>query len=116
MITDAHTKIKQLRELKGITRKEMGDRLGIGDRAYAKIETGETHLTINRLNEISTILDIDPMNLLGFDTKQIFNDCKQEGYIGINYIQVPDKMMDQYESHIQSLKEQIQTLTSLLVK
>jgi transcriptional regulator with XRE-family HTH domain len=79
-------------------------------RAYSKIETGETQLTINRLNEISIILGIDPIEVLGFDEKQIFNNCKQDGYIGINHISASDKLILQYEETIQSLKEQIALL------
>jgi hypothetical protein len=70
-------------------------------------------LTINRLNEISAVLGIGPMEVLGFDDKQIFNNCKQDGYICINHINIPEKLVQQYEETIQSLKEQIQLLKLL---
>ena len=113
MIEQPEIKIKQIRELKNFTQEYVAQKLGLSTRAYSKIETGETQLTINRLNEISAVLGIGPMEVLGFDDKQVFNNCKQDGYIGINHINIPEKLVKQYEETIQSLKEQIQLLKLL---
>ncbi len=110
IIQQPEVKIKQIRELKNITQEYLANELQISTRAYSKIENGETQLTINRLNEISTVLGVDPIEILGFDEKQIFNHCKQDGYIGINHISMPDKLIQQYEETIQALKEQIALL------
>lgn len=116
MIQQPQIKIKQIRELKNFTQDYMAQQLGLSTRAYSKIETGETQLTINRLNEISHILGITPIEVLGFDDKLIFNNCKQDGYIGINNINLPEKLIEQYETTIQSLKEQIEIMKLLLDK
>jgi transcriptional regulator with XRE-family HTH domain len=113
MIEQPGIKIKQIRELKNFTQEYVAQKLGLSTRAFSKIETGETQLTINRLNEISAVLGIGPMEVLGFDDKQVFNNCKQDGYIGINHINIPEKLVQQYEETIQSLKEQIQLLKLL---
>ena len=94
----------------------MAQKLGLSTRAYSKIETGETQLTINRLNEISSILEVPPMEILGFDEKQVFNNCTQDGYIGINHINIPEKLVNQYEETIYSLKKQISLMETLLDK
>eukprot|EP01038_Epipyxis_sp_PR26KG_P020355 gene20355-28823_t len=73
MIQQAEIKIKQIRELKNITQEYVAQKLGLSTRAYSKIESGETQLTINRLNEISEVLEIQPLEILGFDDKKIFN-------------------------------------------
>ena len=114
MIKDPHTKIKHIRELKNYTQEYIANKLNLSIRAYSKIETGETQLTINRLNEISDILEVDPIELLGFDHQQVFNNCKQEGNIGINYIQMSDKLIEQYEKRIQTLESQITLLQGLI--
>lgn len=114
MIQHPEIKIKQLRELRNLTQDHVATQLGLTTRAFSKIETGETQLTINRLNEISAILGIDPIELLGFDDKQVFNNFKQDGYIGINHINIPEKLIQQYEKTIQVLEDEVALLKSLL--
>ena len=87
--------------------------MGLSTRAYSKIETGETQLTINRLNEISKVLEMNPVEVLGFDDKKIFNINNSTGNNGYNNIFFPDKLVQQYEETIQALKEQIQLLKLL---
>jgi transcriptional regulator with XRE-family HTH domain len=117
MIHQAEIKIKQLRELKNFTQEYMAQQLGLSTRAYSKIESGETQLTINRLNEISEILGIDPMEVLGFDHQNIFNNCTQEGNyntIGSATYLLPDKLIDQYEKRIQQLESEVLFLRALV--
>jgi transcriptional regulator with XRE-family HTH domain len=113
MIEQAETKIKQIRELKNFTQDYVAQKLGLSTRAYSKIETGETQLTINRLNEISGILGVQPMEVLGFDDKKIFNINNSTGNNGYNNILYPEKLIHQYEETIQALKEQVQLLKLL---
>ena len=114
MINHPEIKIKQIRELKNLTQEHVAGELGFSTMAYSKIETGETQLTINRLNEISHILGVAPLEILGFDDKQVFNNCKQEGNIGINHINLPEKLMKQYEKTIQILEEEVALLKTLI--
>ena len=116
MILQPEQKLKQIRELKNLSQEYIANQLGLSVRAYSKIETGETQLTINRLNEISHIMGVDPIEVLGFDEKQVFNNCKQEGNIGINHINLQDKLVKQYEQTIQALKEQIALMKLLMEK
>jgi transcriptional regulator with XRE-family HTH domain len=100
-------KIKQLRELKNFTQEYIAQQLDLSTRAYSKIESGETQLTINRLNEISKILEIDPFEILRFDHNNIFNNCSQEGNyntIGTTTFQIPEKLIQQYEKQFRSWK------------
>ena len=114
MIHKPEQKLKNLRELKNLTQEHMAEQLGLTTRAYSKIESGETQLTINRLNEISAILGVDPMEALGFDHQNIFNNCTQEGNIGINHINLPDKLIEQYEKRIQQLESEVIFLRALV--
>ena len=114
MILQPEIKIKQIRELKNVSQEFVANKLGLSIRAYSKIETGETQLTINRLNEISKALGVDPIEVLGFDDRQVFNNCKQDGYIGINHINIPEKLMQQYEKTIAVLEDEIKLLKGLL--
>jgi len=117
MIQQPEIKLKQLRELKNYTQEYMAQQLGLSTRAYSKIETGETQLTINRLNEISSILGIDPIEALGFDHQNVFNNCSQEGNyntIGKSIYQLPDKLIEQYEKRIEQLESEVLFLRVLV--
>lgn len=74
MIEKIHEKIRQIRELKNLSQEYIANELGLSIRAYSKIESGETQLTINRLNEISKILAVTPQEILGFDAAVVFNN------------------------------------------
>jgi transcriptional regulator with XRE-family HTH domain len=117
MIENPEKKLKQLRELKNYTQEYMATELGLSTRAYSKIEAGETQLTINRLNEISRVLGIEPMEILGFDHKNIFNNCTQEGdnsTMGSSSYSMPDKLLEQYELRIQQLESEVLFLRTLV--
>jgi len=116
MILQPEQKLKQIRELKNLSQEFIATQLGLSVRAYSKIETGETQLTINRLNEISRIMGVDPIEVLGFDDKNIFNINNSTGNNGYNYINFPDKLVQQYEQTIQALKEQIALMKLLMEK
>ena len=116
MILQPEQKLKQIRELKNLSQEYIANQLGLSVRAYSKIETGETQLTINRLNEISRIMGVDPIEVLGFDDKNIFNINNSTGNNGYNYINFPDKLVQQYEQTIQALKEQIALMKLLMDK
>jgi transcriptional regulator with XRE-family HTH domain len=116
MIQQPEIKIKQIRELKNFTQEYVAQQLGLSTRAYSKIETGETQLTINRLNEISAILEVQPMEVLGFEDKKIFNINHSTGNNGYNNIMYPEKLIQQYEETIQALKEQIAVMKLLMDK
>lgn len=113
MITLVNKKIKNIRELKNYTQEYVAQKLDISTRAYSKIESGETNLTIDRLNRISQILEMSPLEILEFDDKKVFNHCKQDGNIGINQY-LPKDIINQYEKQVSHLKSEIVFLRSLL--
>jgi transcriptional regulator with XRE-family HTH domain len=115
MIQQPEIKLKQLRELKNFTQEYMAQQLGLSTRAYSKIETGETQLTINRLNEIATILGVDPIEALGFDHQNIFNNYgTQEGNIAVSQVLMPEKLIEQYEKRIEQLESEVLFLRVLV--
>jgi transcriptional regulator with XRE-family HTH domain len=116
MILQPENKIKQIRELKNFTQEYVAQQLGLSTRAYSKIETGETQLTINRLNEISAILEVQPMEVLGFDDKKVFNFYNSSDINNVKNMNMPEKLIQQYEETIQALKEQIAVMKLLMDK
>jgi transcriptional regulator with XRE-family HTH domain len=116
MILQPEIKIKQIRELKNFTQEYVAQQLGLSTRAYSKIETGETQLTINRLNEISAILEVQPMEVLGFDDKKVFNFYNSSDINNVKNMNTPEKLIQQYDETIKALKEQIAVMKLLMDK
>jgi transcriptional regulator with XRE-family HTH domain len=60
-------RIKALRIKRGISQKEMADRLGFGQSNYNKIENGITELSVSNAQEIAEILAVSVSSILGSD-------------------------------------------------
>lgn len=65
-------KIKKLRELRNFSQEFMANSLGLSQTGYGKIERDLTDLSINRLQQIAKVLDVDYKQILEFDEKNIF--------------------------------------------
>ena len=57
-------KIRIVRLSKGYSQNYMSAQLGISQRAYSKLECGDTKLTVDRLKAIAKILEIDARDLI----------------------------------------------------
>jgi transcriptional regulator with XRE-family HTH domain len=54
--------------------------LGISLRAYSKIESGETALTTERLQQIARVLGIEPDEIIAFSEQNIYRSCQRCPY------------------------------------
>jgi transcriptional regulator with XRE-family HTH domain len=111
-------KIRQIRDLKGFSQEYISDKLGISQRAYSKIERNEIKIDWEKITEISKVFEIDPMDLISFDDNLIFNNCSQSGKF-INsqaHFNVPDKLIEQYESRIKFLEKQLEFFQEMVSK
>lgn len=66
-------KIKSIRELKNYTQGYMAEELGITQAAYSKIESGQTKLTVSKINDIAQIFDMPVEDLVAYDSQRYFN-------------------------------------------
>ena len=108
-------KIRQIRDLKGLSQEYLSDKLGISQRAYSKIERNEIKIDWEKITEISKVFEIDPMDLISFDDNLIFNNCTQSGKF-VNsqaHFNLPEKLIDQYESRIESLEKELDFLREM---
>ncbi len=64
-------KIRFLRESKSLTQDEMAERLGMSTNGYAKIERGETRLTIPKLEQIVEVFDTDILELISLGENKV---------------------------------------------
>ena len=64
---------EKLREIKGYSQAYMAQRLKMSQNNYSRIELDQNKLNLDRLQEISTVLEVDPMDILNFDERYIFH-------------------------------------------
>ncbi len=110
------TKIRQIRELKGFSQEYVAAKVGVSQRAYSKMERDEIKLDWNKITTIAQIFEMDPIDLVSFDDNLIFNNCHMSGKAHQFINQVPEKLIEQYESRIKFLEEEVTFLRSLLKK
>lgn len=113
-------KIKRIRELKGLSQTEVAEKLFISQRAYSDIENDKTKLDLERLENLSKIFEMDPVDLLTFDEKKIFNNVFNDTSKGL----FADKIINEnfenerlsYQQQIKHLEEEILFLRNLINK
>lgn len=111
MIVDnsIHINIKKVRELRNLTREQLASDLNMSLSGYAKIERGETEITINRLHQIAEILEVSISALLNFDSgKVLTHTIPQPQPISIS--QSPVQESDLRDRYIQFLEKEVERL------
>jgi transcriptional regulator with XRE-family HTH domain len=112
-----HTKIKQIRELKNLTREFVAAELNIDTRTYSYIESGKSSITVKRLYELCNIFNCSLEEFLKFNSGNIFNfNVKQEeGNQGanINYQEVKNEK-ELYISLVKAKDEIIKTKDEII--
>ncbi|MET3035539.1 helix-turn-helix transcriptional regulator [Chryseobacterium sp. NRRL B-14859] len=112
-------KIAEIRAKKGFSYENMAQDLDLSTSAYRKIETGETKLTVERLVDISKILETPLNEFLETEYQKNFNQENKDnahGFQGFNdnifneYSEVSKKLIDAYEQQIKDLKIEIEQL------
>jgi len=101
MSIETAIRIKKIREYRNYTQQFMADSLELSQNAYCKIENGTTKLTIDRLEEIATILDV-PVDSILSSQNQTFN------------IQNNDKLYGHIENLYEANKELLEKQIGLL--
>lgn len=73
---------------------------------YSEIERGKVKLSIERLNKIAEILEINPDDLLSFEESLSFRNKNHKGGNQIYVNLYPEKLAEVYEARIKDLKEE----------
>lgn len=68
------SKIRIIRQIKGVSQEALAVKLNISQAAYSKIENGKTILTSERLAIILKELNISDKTLREFDSNEIFKE------------------------------------------
>ncbi|WP_276977728.1 helix-turn-helix transcriptional regulator [Flavobacterium filum] len=109
-------KIRKVRELKGFTQEYMADKLAISQRAYSKLENNETKLNWEKIEIVSSVLGVDPLELVTFDDNMVFNNCTQSGKQHTFNYNFSEELKKNYEERIEHLEKEIEFLRDLVKK
>lgn len=101
-------KIRKVRDLRGFSQEYVAQKLGVSQRSYGKLETGETKLDIPRIEKISDILGVEPVSLITFDEKMLFtNYNKAETQTGFfSTYQSSEQERELFNSRIEQLEKE----------
>lgn len=105
------SKIKRFREARNFTQSYMAEQLDISQNTYSKIEGGAIKLTVDRLTQISNILNVQIEDILSASDDQhfTFNNSNVDKFYGyIENIQEDNKEL--LNTTINILQEQINYL------
>jgi transcriptional regulator with XRE-family HTH domain len=106
MKTTTAVALRKVREIKGCSQEYIANQLGISTRAYSKIETGQTRLTIRRLDQICSVLDVKKESVLLFDENQFLSKAPEETDV--------NSIKNLYERLLQEKDRQIELLKSVI--
>lgn len=67
----AYNTIRELREERQWSQEQMAEYLGMSKNGYAKIERGESRPSLERLEQIAQVLEVNVLDLLHIADKQV---------------------------------------------
>lgn len=97
-----YEKIRELRENHHWTQEDVAKKIDLTPQGYAKIERGETRLTLERLEQFADIFDVDIAQLLSTTSQIFYQSTKDSQYIYQN-TQINDDVKH-YQHEIDKLK------------
>jgi transcriptional regulator with XRE-family HTH domain len=120
------TKIRDKRREKGFSLENMADELHISPSAYRKIEDNQSKLSVERMIQIATILEIPPSELLDDQNPRIYQQTNRDNgtFIGHqefeNFYQenkeITQSLVASLRDEIAHLKSEIEFLRSIVKK
>lgn len=111
-------KIKKLREFRNFTQEYMAGKLEMTQAGYSRIERNEIDIPFSRLEQISKVLNVSLVEIIGFDEKNIFNSNftnTTNGFV-IGKDEHIQEIKSIYDSRISDLQKEIDRLHNLLEK
>ena len=103
------TKIRKIREERGIKQEFIADEMGITQSSYGRLEKDDNRLTAIKLIKISEILNVSVSTLFGEKATNVIHENK-----GDNAQASIGTFVQQDKEHIESLKEEIKFLRKIL--
>lgn len=110
-------RIRAIRILQDISQDFVADKLDISQPAYSKIESNETKLTFDKVEQIASILGVEVDEILNFDKSNVFNNCNQSGtFSGVNntFTFTGEDLKEVYELLLEEKEKRIRLLEEII--
>ncbi len=104
-------KLRLLRTEKGLRQEDMAEKLNLSVSAYAKLERGETDITLSRIEQIAGYYGLKALEMINMEKKSdfAFNNTNQSTFYQGSFATVPNILEE-----INLLKNHTATLDSAL--
>ncbi|RQO32643.1 transcriptional regulator [Taibaiella sp. KBW10] len=110
------SRIKRLREDKDYSQDYLAQRLGITQKAYSKIETNQTRLSVDNLLKIADVLETSINKILDVDGGTVYNNYSTHHGEGIViHKTTSDKIIELYDKLLKAKDDEIEALKKLLI-
>ena len=103
---NAHENIRILREANQWSQEEVAEKLAMSPSGYAKIERGEVKLYLDKLEQIANIFNVDVVDLLNSDKRNIYLLISENSHSSSNYYNSDSALMIENEKLKLSLSHQ----------
>lgn len=87
--------IRELREERHWTQEQMAEKLGLTRNGYAKIETGKSTPSLERLDEIASLFGVKLFELLKLDSTSVVYQIGENYHGNNNYYNNNEKLQEQ---------------------
>jgi transcriptional regulator with XRE-family HTH domain len=102
-------KVKFYRESRRLSQEFVGARLNIEQSQYSRRESGQIAFTVDELQNLSQLFEVEISDLMK-DKMVVFNNHNQTGGTFGQYINLPEKLIEQFEARLKEKDEFIKLL------
>jgi len=104
--------IRLLRETRGFSQEIVAKKLNVTQQAYSNMEKNPDSMTLSRLKDLSVVLDVNLVTLIGEDNVMVQQNYNQKGGQAATQMVFSQSEIerDLYERMIAELKEEISFL------
>jgi len=109
--------IKRFREAKNYTQAWMAEQLDMSQKAFSKIENNESSLSVEKLQRIAELLEINVSDFFENNGKHIYNNIETQRKGGNSFvINQAEKAMELYEKLVAEKDARILSNEKLIIE
>jgi transcriptional regulator with XRE-family HTH domain len=100
-------KLRKVRELKSYSQEYVAHELDISPRHYSRLESGQLDMKLAFIEQTCKLLEIEPIQLFGFDERYFFEQCSNGVGKNITVNNIPDNVLSLIINRLNDLEEKV---------